>query len=186
MSIPAPTYTLLCFKTATENLAVQLFYATRLIASMEKIILTYGTFDLFHSGHLKLLERLKALGDKLIVGVSTDDFNASKGKTTIIPFQDRIEIVQSIKYVDIAIPETSWEQKPEDIKKFGVSIFGMGHDWQGKFDHLRALCQVIYLPRTDGISSTDIKSALKSLDHKHIQEIKKSLDLISSIIEKLD
>lgn len=153
---------------------------------MKKIVLTYGTFDLFHSGHLRLLERLKALGDELIVGVSTDNFNASKGKTTIIPFQDRIEIVQSIKYVDLAIPETSWEQKPDDIKRFGVSIFGMGDDWQGKFDHLGELCKIVYLPRTHGISSTEIKSSLKSLDNEHIKEIKKSLDLISSIIEKLD
>ncbi|MCP1641863.1 glycerol-3-phosphate cytidylyltransferase [Pseudomonas citronellolis] len=153
---------------------------------MEKVVLTYGTFDLFHSGHLKLLARLKKLGTKLIVGVSTDEFNAGKGKKTIIPFQDRISIVENIKHVDLAIPEENWEQKVNDIKKYNVNIFGMGHDWEGKFDHLRQWCEVIYLPRTNGISSTEIKNSLKALDQNHIKEIKKSLDLISSIIEKLD
>lgn len=151
-----------------------------------KTILTYGTFDLFHSGHLKLLERLKKLGDRLIVGVSTDEFNEGKGKKTIIPFIDRISIVESIKYVDIAIPETNWEQKKDDIKEFNVEILGMGNDWEGKFDHLKDLCHVIYLPRTEGISSTEIKESLKPLNKLNTQEIKRSLEIISSIIEKLD
>jgi len=153
---------------------------------IEKTIITYGTFDLFHSGHLKLLKRLKQLGDKLIVGVSTDEFNAGKGKKTIIPFEDRISIIESIKYVDLAIPEKSWTQKSEDIQKFNVSILGMGNDWEGKFDNLNSLCKVIYLPRTEGISSTDIKNSLKPLNKFNTKEIKKSLDIISSIIESLE
>ncbi|CAM7044839.1 MULTISPECIES: glycerol-3-phosphate cytidylyltransferase [Morganellaceae] len=152
----------------------------------KKIILTYGTFDLFHIGHLNLLQRLKALGDYLIVGVSTDEFNALKGKKTIIRFEDRFKIVESIKYVDLAIPENNWEQKIHDIKKYNVSIFGMGHDWEGEFDDLKEYCEVIYLPRTQGISSTKIKDTLKVLDHKHIDEMKQALDVISNIVSRLD
>lgn len=152
----------------------------------KKIILTYGTFDLFHIGHLNLLQRLKALGDYLIVGVSTDEFNALKGKKTIIRFEDRFKIVESIKYVDLAIPENNWEQKIHDIKKYKVSIFGMGHDWESEFDDLKEYCEVIYLPRTQGISSTKIKDTLKVLDHKHIDEMKQALDVISNIVSRLD
>lgn len=152
---------------------------------MKTTVITYGTFDLFHHGHLKLLTRLKALGDRLIVGVSTDEFNACKGKKTIIPFADRIEIVQSIKCVDLAIPETDWDQKEKDIEKYHVGILGMGHDWEGKFDNLNPICRVIYLPRTDGISSTQIKQSLGYFNKSHLNELKTSLDTISSIIEKL-
>lgn len=152
---------------------------------MKTTVLTYGTFDLFHHGHLKLLTRLKSLGDRLIVGVSTDEFNTGKGKKTIIPFADRIEIVQSLKCVDLAIPETDWEQKTRDISTYDASILGMGHDWEGKFDELNSLCRVVYLPRTDGISSTQIKSSLSSFDKYHIKKIKDSMDVIAEIIEKL-
>ncbi|OYQ77616.1 glycerol-3-phosphate cytidiltransferase [Wohlfahrtiimonas chitiniclastica] len=153
---------------------------------MKKIILTYGTFDLFHIGHLNLLQRLKSLGDYLIVGVSTDEFNALKGKQTIIRFEDRLKIVENIKHVDLAIPENNWEQKIQDIKKYNVSIFGMGHDWEGKFDDLKEYCDVVYLPRTQGISSTDIKDTLKVLDKKHINDMKQALDVISNIVSRLD
>lgn len=153
---------------------------------MKKIILTYGTFDLFHIGHLNLLQRLKSLGDYLIVGVSTDEFNALKGKKTIIRFEDRLKIVENIKHVDLAIPENTWEQKIQDIKKYDVSIFGMGHDWEGKFDDLKEYCDVVYLPRTQGISSTDIKDTLKVLDKKHINDMKQALDVISNIVSRLD
>lgn len=152
----------------------------------DKTIITYGTFDLFHSGHLNLLKRLRQLGDRLIVGVSTDEFNAEKGKKTIIPFEDRISIIESIKYVDFAIPEKSWTQKPEDILNFNVSILGMGNDWEGKFDNFNNICKVIYLPRTEGISSTDIKNSLKPLNKLNTKEIKKSLEIISSIIDNLE
>jgi glycerol-3-phosphate cytidylyltransferase len=153
---------------------------------MKKTVLTYGTFDLFHIGHLNLLQRLRALGDELIVGVSTDDFNALKGKKTIVSFHDRIEIVRALKCVDHAIPEENWEQKVNDIRQYGVSVFGMGHDWEGRFDELRAHCEVVYLPRTEGISSTQLKQTLKVLDHSHVKELQQALDLISSIVERFD
>lgn len=95
---------------------------------MPKTILTYGTFDLFHIGHLRLLERLRALGDRLVVGVSTDEFNALKGKKTVVPFADRLEIIRGLRCVDLAIAENSWEQKAEDIARHQVAILGMGHD----------------------------------------------------------
>ena len=153
---------------------------------MKKTILTYGTFDLFHIGHLNLLQRLRALGDELIVGVSTDAFNALKGKKTIVGFDDRIAIVRSLKCVDLAIPEDNWAQKVEDIRRHGVAVFGMGDDWSGRFDELRAHCDVVYLPRTEGISSTQLKKTLKVLDHSHVLELKQALDLISSIVERFD
>ena len=126
----------------------------------EKIVLTYGTFDMFHIGHLNLLNRLKSLGDKLIVAVSTDEFNSIKGKKTLIPFEQRALIVQNIKCVDIVISEENWEQKIDDIKKYNVDIFAMGDDWQGKFDFLKDYCEVIYLPRTQNISTTELKKEL--------------------------
>ena len=152
----------------------------------KKVVLTYGTFDLFHIGHLNLLTRLKSLGDHLIVAVSTDEFNAKKNKQTIIPFHDRIQIVKNIECVDMAIPEENWEQKVHDIKKYDVSIFGMGHDWAGKFDKLKAYCDVVYLPRTENISSTDVKKILKVLDRTHISELKQALDIISSIVDRFE
>lgn len=151
-----------------------------------KTILTYGTFDLFHIGHLRLLQRLSALGDRLIVGVSTDEFNHLKGKKTVVPFADRIEIVRALACVDQAIPETCWEQKIDDIRRHEVSIFGMGNDWAGRFDELKAYCEVVYLPRTEGISSTHIRKTLKILDQTHVEELKQALDLISSIIDRFD
>ena len=126
----------------------------------EKIVLTYGTFDMFHIGHLNLLNRLKSLGDKLIVAVSTDEFNSIKGKKTLIPFEQRALIVQNIKCVDMVIPEKNWEQKIDDIKKYNVDIFAIGDDWQGKFDFLKDYCEVIYLPRTQNISTTELKKEL--------------------------
>ena len=126
----------------------------------EKIVLTYGTFDMFHIGHLNLLNRLKSLGDKLIVAVSTDEFNSIKGKKTLIPFEQRALIVQNIKCVDMVISEKNWEQKIDDIKKYNVDIFAMGDDWEGKFDFLKDYCEVIYLPRTQNISTTELKKEL--------------------------
>lgn len=153
---------------------------------MKRIVLTYGTFDLFHIGHLRLLERLSKMGDELIVGVSTDEFNAKKNKKSFVSFEDRIEIVRGIKYVTKAIPEESWEQKLDDVQKYNVAIFAMGDDWTGKFDHLRGQCEVQYLPRTDGISSTDIKKALSVIDKHHVEELKQALDIISNLVSKFD
>ena len=150
-------------------------------ATTEKIILTYGTFDLFHSGHLNLLQRLRALGDRLIVGVSTDEFNARKGKTSIIPFEDRLRIVSELRCVDQAIAEHDWSQKLQDIRQYQVSILGMGSDWQGHFDALEAHCQVIYLPRTEGISSTAVRQSLQLLGQRQLADLKQALDLLGSI-----
>jgi len=133
-----------------------------------KTVITYGTFDLFHIGHLNLLKNLSNLGDKLIVAISTDEFNRLKGKTTVIPYKQRSEIVNAIQYVDMVIPECNWEQKPSDIKENNIDIFAIGDDWKGKFDFLTDLCEVIYLPRTQGISSSELKDMLKkTLNNKH-------------------
>jgi glycerol-3-phosphate cytidylyltransferase len=129
---------------------------------MKKKLITYGTFDMFHIGHLKLLERLYYMSDELIVAVSTDEFNNLKNKKVLIPYDERSEIVSSIKYVDKVIPEENWEQKVDDIKKYDVDIFAMGDDWKGKFDFLKKYCEVIYLERTDGISTTELKKMLHS------------------------
>jgi len=147
----------------------------------EKIVLTYGTFDMFHIGHLKLLERLSQLGNKLIVAVSSDEFNKIKGKKTIIPYEQRAEIVEAIKYVDMVIPENDWEQKIIDIKKYNVDIFSMGHDWEGKFDELKEYCDVVYLPRTEGISSTDLKDTLKKIDAININDINKAFEILKNL-----
>jgi glycerol-3-phosphate cytidylyltransferase len=127
---------------------------------MEKTIITYGTFDMFHIGHLKLLQRLKGMADKLIVAVSTDEFNEKKGKKTIIPYTQRIEIVKNIRCVDMVISEENWEQKVTDIQRYKVDIFAMGNDWHGKFDFLKEYCDVVYLERTKDISTTQLKKSL--------------------------
>lgn len=123
-------------------------------------ILTYGTFDILHRGHILLLQRARELGDKLIVGLSSDEFNSGKHKTSLLNYDNRKCVLESIKYVDLVIPELDWEQKVRDIKDHSVDIFVMGDDWQGKFDFLKEHCEVIYLSRTPDISSTLIKSSL--------------------------
>ena len=128
---------------------------------MKKII-TYGTFDLFHYGHLKILERAKALGDYLVVAVSTDEFNAIKGKICTYPYKHRAEIVKAIKYVDNVIPEKNWEQKIKDIRDNDIDIFVIGKDWEGKFDFLKEYCEVVYLDRTKDVSTTDVKHVIKN------------------------
>ena len=128
----------------------------------KKTIITYGTFDMFHIGHLKLLQRLKELGDELIVGVSTDEFNLLKKKKTLIPFVDRKEIISNIKCVDSVIAEENWEQKITDIRKYNVDIFAIGDDWRGKFDYLKDYCEVVYLPRTKNISTTLLKKSFSN------------------------
>ena len=146
-------------------------------------VLTYGTFDLFHIGHLNLINRLADMGDRLIIAVSTDEFNAGKGKTSVVSYEDRSRIISSIKGVDLVIPETSWEQKASDIKEHDVDIFAIGEDWAGKFDDLKELCDVVYLPRTDGISSTEIKQMLRVLDPQHITEMQDALSVMSRLLE---
>ena len=138
---------------------------------MKKVI-TYGTFDLFHFGHLEILRRAKELGEYLVVAISTDEFNEIKDKKCVYPFEHRINIVEAIKYVDEVIPENNWNQKRHDILKNEIDIFTMGNDWEGKFNDLTDICDVIYLPRTPNISATKIKlinnplSKIRSFD-KH-------------------
>lgn len=126
---------------------------------MKKVI-TYGTFDLIHWGHINLLRRAKELGDYLIVALSTDEFNAQKNKKAYHSYENRKVILEAIRYVDEVIPEKSWEQKIDDVKKHNIDVFVMGDDWKGKFDFLKDYCEVVYLPRTIGISTTKIKHDL--------------------------
>ena len=125
-----------------------------------KRIITYGSFDLLHYGHINLFRRARALGDYLIVALSTDSFNGKKGKHSFFSFDERKKLVESVRYVDLVIPEESWEQKESDIRLYRADILVMGDDWQGKFDYLAPLCDVVYLGRTPEISTTKIKREL--------------------------
>ena len=127
-----------------------------------KIIITYGTFDLLHYGHIELLRRCSELGDFLIVGLSSDEFNKIKGKKSHFNYKKRKEMLEVISYVDKIIPENNWGQKQKDIKSHNVDVFVMGDDWTGKFDELREFCEVMYISRTPSISSTAIKKILKN------------------------
>ncbi|MBS9767519.1 MAG: glycerol-3-phosphate cytidylyltransferase [Flavobacteriaceae bacterium] len=149
---------------------------------MKKVI-TYGTFDLYHIGHIRLLKRLKALGDYLIVGLSTDEFNTEKGKKSFFSYEERKEILLSCKYVDEVFPENNWEQKRSDILKYNADIFGMGNDWSGKFDDLKDICEVVYLPRTDEVSTTEIKQALSNISPTQCEDLEKSLHSAIEIIK---
>ncbi len=127
-----------------------------------KRIITYGTFDLLHYGHINLLRRAKALGDYLIVALSTDEFNMKeKSKKSYFSYDVRKQLLEAIRYVDLVIPENNWKQKEQDIKEYHIDTFVMGDDWNGKFDFLKEYCDVIYLPRTPEISTTKIKEELK-------------------------
>jgi glycerol-3-phosphate cytidylyltransferase len=131
-----------------------------------KRVLTYGTYDLLHYGHIRLLKRAKALGDYLIVAVSTDEFNAGKGKKAYHSYKTRKEMLEAVRYVDLVIPEERWEQKLDDVKNYQVDAVVMGSDWQDsdRFDFLKDYCELVYLDRTDGVSTTQIKETL------HLQE----------------
>ena len=129
-----------------------------------KTVITFGTFDLFHIGHLNILKRAAKLGDTLIVGVSSDEFtNRKKGRYPIIPEADRIAIVESIKGVDSVFIEESLEQKREYITRYNADILVMGDDWKGAFDYLNNVCSVVYLSRTPGVCTTDL---IKNLQQK--------------------
>ena len=130
--------------------------------TMKKVI-TYGTFDLLHWGHIKLLERAKQLGDYLVVAISTDEFNLQKQKKAYHSYEHRKFILETIRYVDEVIPEKNWDQKVQDVINHDIDVFVMGDDWEGKFDFLKDYCKVVYLPRTEGISTTKIKEEIANL-----------------------
>lgn len=153
---------------------------------MEKVIITYGTFDMFHIGHLRLLQRLKELGDKLIVGVSTDEFNQLKGKKTLIPYDQRAEIVAGLSVVDLVIPESNWEQKVSDITKHKVTTFAIGDDWKGKFDFLSEVCEVHYLPRTSDISTTKLKRSLSNFLSTPKEDIIRAFEVLEILKKDLE
>ena len=125
-----------------------------------RTVITYGTFDILHAGHINLLRRARALGDRLVVGLSTDGFNSGKHKSALLNYANRKAVLEAIRYVDEVFPEATWEQKQDDIARFGADIFVMGEDWTGKFDFLSGLCEVRYLPRTADISTTEIRQSL--------------------------
>ena len=123
-------------------------------------VITYGTFDTLHFGHIRLLQRARALGDYLIVGLSSDEFNKKKDKKAFHSWSERKYLLEALRAVDLVIPEESWEQKRKDVKLYHVNTFTMGDDWENKFDFLSDLCDVVYLPRTRDISSTTIRTAI--------------------------
>ncbi|MCU5746917.1 glycerol-3-phosphate cytidylyltransferase [Staphylococcus sp. SQ8-PEA] len=123
-------------------------------------VITYGTYDLLHYGHIELLRRAREMGDYLIVALSTDEFNRIKNKKSYYNFEQRKMMLESIRYVDLVIPENGWGQKEKDVDRYEVDTFVMGHDWEGEFDFLKDKCDVIYLKRTEGISTTQIKKEL--------------------------
>lgn len=133
----------------------------RSLKKMKRKIITYGTFDLLHYGHINILKRAKELGEYLVVAISTDQFNELKGKKSYFSYEKRRLMLESIKYVDEVIPEENWEQKKIDVINHDIDIFVMGDDWQGEFDFLKEYCKVVYLPRTEGVSTTKIKKELQ-------------------------
>lgn len=137
-----------------------------------KRILTYGTFDILHSGHVNLLRRARALGDELYVGLSSDMFNLIKKKKSVLDFDNRKMVLESLKFVDFVFPEESWEQKIDDVIKYNIDTFVMGDDWAGKFDFLSQYCNVLYIPRTPNISTTMLKEKFYSerMYHKIISK----------------
>lgn len=152
-----------------------------------KRILTYGTFDLMHYGHIRILQRAKALGDYLVVAVSTEEFNELKGKKTYHNFETRKKMLEAVRYVDLVIPETDWEQKIDDVKKYDIDVVVMGGDWEGneKFEILRDYCDVQYLPRTDGISTSKIKDDLSKIK-KDLKDMKEDLAEVKEEIEEIE
>ena len=129
-----------------------------------KRVLTYGTYDLLHYGHINLLRRARMLGDYLVVGLSTDDFNKRKGKVCYFGYEERKGLLEAVRYVDLVIPEETWEQKAEDVRRYHIDTVVMGDDWRGsdRFECLRGLCDVVYLPRTPEISTSRIKDDLRA------------------------
>ena len=150
-----------------------------------KTVITYGTFDLFHVGHVRLLRRLRDLGDQLVVGCSTDEFNAQKGKRSIMPYAQRAEVLASCRFVDRVFPEHCWEQKREDIARERATIFAMGDDWVGRFDELRDVVEVVYLPRTQDVSSTEIRELVRALHAEQVTELRGAVEHLARLVRAL-
>ena len=148
-------------------------------------VVTYGTFDLFHIGHVRLLKRLHSLGDRLVVGLSSDEFNTVKGKNVVIPYEDRKEILLSCRYVDDVFQENCWEQKRDDLEREGADIFAMGDDWIGKFDDLQDIVKVVYLPRTQDVSTTELKTVINQVYDEKLREVRNVASHLNTLIEKL-
>src|SRR5699024_462958 len=153
---------------------------------MKRTVITYGTFDMFHIGHLNLLKRLAEMGERVIVAVSTDEFNELKGKQVLIPYEQRAAIVKAIKYVDLVIPECSWEQKETDIDEYGVDIFAIGNDWRVEFDFLQGKCEVMYLERTKSISTTTLKRSLKRFLSISQEDLKNAFEVLELLRRDLE
>jgi glycerol-3-phosphate cytidylyltransferase len=127
-----------------------------------KRVITYGTYDLLHYGHIALLKRARALGDFLVVALSSDEFNAGKGKRAYFSYEERKAMLEAIRYVDLVVPELTWGQKIEDVSKYDIDIFVMGDDWSGEFDEqLKGLCEIVYFPRTPEVSTNRIKNDMR-------------------------
>jgi glycerol-3-phosphate cytidylyltransferase len=139
-------------------------------ATHERIVLTYGTFDLFHPGHVQLLKRARDLGSRLVVGLSTDEFNAKKGKRSVMSYEDRKTVLESCRYVDEVFAEEDWSQKLADARRLGADVFVMGDDWAGKFDFMQEVCNVVYLARTEGVSTTEIKASVQGLSRHPVAQ----------------
>lgn len=150
-----------------------------------KTVITYGTFDLFHIGHLRLLQRARSFGDRLVVGCSTDDFNRKKGKAALIPFEQRVEVLRACRYVDEVFPEESWEQKRIDIERFDAKVLVMGDDWAGRFDDLEDVIDVVYVPRTTDVSTTDIRMMAQQLAREKVSELRGVAKRLMDLIEAL-
>jgi glycerol-3-phosphate cytidylyltransferase len=131
-------------------------------AQSQRTVLTYGTFDLFHPGHVQLLKRARELGTRLVVGLSTDEFNTLKGKKSVMSYEDRKAVLEACRFVDEVFAEDDWDQKISDATLVGANVFVMGDDWAGKFDFMADHCNVVYLARTPNVSSTDIKQRMRA------------------------
>lgn len=150
-----------------------------------KTVITYGTYDIFHTGHLNLLKRARALGDRLVVGISSDEFNRIKGKRSFFSYDERALVVTELKCVDEVFREDGWGQKRADIVRFGADVFVMGDDWAGKFDDVKDLCDVVYLPRTQGISTTEIKQALARIDPAALEQLRMAISAAADIVKAI-
>ncbi|MEP3639555.1 MAG: adenylyltransferase/cytidyltransferase family protein [Lentilitoribacter sp.] len=144
--------------------------------SADRRVLTYGSFDPLQIGHVRFLKKLSTLGDRVIVGLSTDQFNSAKGTPSILPFEERREILQSCQYVDHVIPETDWDQKHTDIVNYNIGLFAMGEQFSGKYDHLNDITQVLYLPRSKSVYARDPASA----DLRHTEKVLGAQALVKS------